>query len=86
VDGNDGGSRYLERDATAIRLRGDELDRYIEFHEELYRTIRHLVFSTPETAADACSFAWLQFFAASRLATAAGRVGWSRRRSVRRGG
>jgi DNA-directed RNA polymerase specialized sigma24 family protein len=61
VDGNDGGTEYFEPGVAGIRLRGDELDRYIEFHEELYRTIRHLVFSTPETAADACSFAWLQF-------------------------
>jgi DNA-directed RNA polymerase specialized sigma24 family protein len=44
-----------------IQIRGDELDLYAEFHEELYRTIRALVFSSPETAADACSFAWLQF-------------------------
>ena len=61
MDGKNGGSQHFEPDVAGIRLRGDELDRYIEFHEELYRTIRHLVFSTPETSADACSFAWLQF-------------------------
>lgn len=48
-------------DGRPIRLRGDELDRYIEFHDELYRTIRGMVFATPESVADACSFAWLQF-------------------------
>ena len=47
--------------SETIRLRGDELDLYAEFHDELYRTIRGLVFAGPETAADACSFAWLQF-------------------------
>ena len=47
--------------SETIRLRGDELDLYAEFHDELYRTVRGLVFSGPETAADACSFAWLQF-------------------------
>ena len=44
-----------------LHLRGDELDLYTEFHDELYRTIRSMVFSSRETAADACSFAWLQF-------------------------
>jgi DNA-directed RNA polymerase specialized sigma24 family protein len=44
-----------------LHLRGDELDLYAGFHDELYRTIRAVVFSSRETAADACSFAWLQF-------------------------
>ena len=69
---DESGARYSDRsarftlhdetaDGSPIRLRGDELDLYMEFQDELYRTIRASVFATPETVADACSFAWLQF-------------------------
>ena len=48
-------------DEPPIRLRGDELDLYGEFHAELWRTIRATVRAPIETIDDACSFAWMQF-------------------------
>jgi len=48
-------------DEPPIRLRGDELDLYMEFHVELFRSIRRTVRSSLETTDDACAFAWLQF-------------------------
>ena len=33
----------------------------MEFHVELFRSIRQAVHSTLETTDDACAFAWLQF-------------------------
>ena len=48
-------------DEPPLRLRGDELDLYGEFHAELWRTIRATVRAPIETIDDACSFAWMQF-------------------------
>jgi DNA-directed RNA polymerase specialized sigma24 family protein len=46
---------------TPIRLRGDELDLYSEFHRVLFRTVLRRVNASVDTVQDACSFAWVQF-------------------------
>jgi DNA-directed RNA polymerase specialized sigma24 family protein len=46
-----------------LRLRGDELDLYAEYHFELIRKIsRDVRPASRENVEDACAFAWVEFF------------------------
>ena len=58
---SDGTERSVEPAGATIRLRGDELDLYSEFHRKLFVEVRRSVNASVETVADACSFAWVQF-------------------------
>jgi DNA-directed RNA polymerase specialized sigma24 family protein len=49
-------------DEPPLRLRGDELDLYAEFHSELVRTVQSAVRASREIVDDACAFAWVEFF------------------------
>jgi hypothetical protein len=69
-------------DEPPIRLRGDELDLDMEFHVELFRSIR----SSLETTDDACAFAWLQFPREQPDRDQNWRAGCSASPSARRGG
>ena len=46
---------------SAVRLRGDELDLYADFHADLLHTVRANVRAAPDVIEDACSFAWVEF-------------------------
>jgi DNA-directed RNA polymerase specialized sigma24 family protein len=49
-------------DEPPLRVRGDELDLYGEFHFELRKTVASRVRASWEVIEDACSFAWVEFF------------------------
>ena len=45
----------------AGRLRGDEADLFLAFNRRLVRTTQFRGNTSPDTADDACAFAWIQF-------------------------
>jgi hypothetical protein len=72
-------------DEPPIRFIGDEWELYLRFNRQLQTKVASMVIAQREDVEDACAFAWVQFFATSRIATGIGRVGCFGRRSVRRG-
>ena len=48
-------------DEPPLRLRGDELDLYAEFHFKLIGIVSSEVRASREDVEDACAFAWVQF-------------------------
>jgi hypothetical protein len=51
-----------EADEPAIRFRGDEPERDLDFNQLLVKRITANVRARPEDIEDACAFAWIQFF------------------------
>jgi RNA polymerase sigma factor (sigma-70 family) len=43
--------------------RGDEAELFVSYNEELRRTVRGAVNTSPQNIEDACAFAWVQFLA-----------------------